>query len=167
MNFLIDLARHEAFQRGDVHTGFIVQHYDTLFPPKPVSSAILTQAAISLILNENNAALINSLRAGNANDVFTINSSFRVNSSEVKTLKFSCDGKEETVQVSLTDEGYKVRINDGEWRNAFVKIVSEVGRLSLKINIEGIVYNFSVVITPEAVTIFNQVSQAYNIDGLI
>lgn len=124
---------------------------------KSVSSEILTQAAISLILNENNAALVNSLRAGNPNDVFAINPGFRVNSSEVKTLKFSCDGKEQTVQVMTSQNGYKTKVNDGEWRNAFIKVVPESGRLTLKVNIEGIIYNYSVVITPEAVSIFNQV----------
>jgi 3-methylcrotonyl-CoA carboxylase alpha subunit len=154
---LINLARHEYFQKGDVHTGFIVQHFDTLFPPKPVSSEILTQAAISLILNENNAALVNSLRAGNHNDVFAINSGFRVNSSEIKSLKFSCDGKEQTVQVMISQNGYKIKVNEGEWCNVFVKIVPESGRLTLKVNINGIIHNYSVVITPESVTIFNQV----------
>lgn len=154
---MIDLARHEYFQKGDVHTGFIAQHFDTLFPAKSVSPEILTQAAISLILNENNAALVNSLKAANFNDPFAINSGFRVNSSEVKSLKFSCDGKEQTVEVMNSQEGYKARVNEGEWRNVTVKIVPEAGRLSLKMTIEGIIYNYSIVITPDSVTIFNQV----------
>uniref|UniRef100_A0A1B0BPL6 Methylcrotonoyl-CoA carboxylase subunit alpha, mitochondrial n=1 Tax=Glossina palpalis gambiensis TaxID=67801 RepID=A0A1B0BPL6_9MUSC len=33
INFLIDLANHSEFRAGNVHTGFIDQHFDTLFPP--------------------------------------------------------------------------------------------------------------------------------------
>lgn len=139
-----------------MHTGFINQHFDTLFPPITVSNDVLTQAAIGLIINENNAALCNSLRAGKLNDPFTINTGFRVNSSEVRTVKFNNDGKEEKVSVMQAEDGYKVKVNDGEWRSVLVKTVKDEGRFSLKVNIDGSIFNYSVVITPETVTIFNQ-----------
>lgn len=154
---MIDLARHEYFQKGDVHTGFIDQHFDTLFPTKTISNDILTQAAVGLIINENNAALCNSLRAGQFNDPFTMNPSFRVNSNEIRTVKFNNEGKEETISVTQSDDGFKVKVNDGEWRNVLVKIVKDAERFSLKVNIDGSIFNYSVVITPEAVTIFNEV----------
>lgn len=153
---MIDLARHEYFQKADVHTGFIPQHFDTLFPPIAISNEVLAQAAIGLIINENNAALCNSLRAGQLNDPFTANLGFRVNSADVRTVKFNHDGKEETISVTQGADGFKVKVNDGEWRNVQVKTVKENGRFSLKVNMSGSVFNFSVVITPETVTIFNQ-----------
>lgn len=155
---MIDLARHEYFQKGDVHTGFITQHFDTLFPTKTISNEVLAQAAIGLIVNENNAALCNSLRAGQLNDPFTLNSSFRVNSSEVRTVRFNNEGKEEKISVTQNDDGFKVKVNDGEWRSVSVKTVGDPERFTLKINMDGLVFNFSVVITPETVTIFNAVS---------
>lgn len=157
MNFLIDLARHEYFQKGDVHTGFIDQHFDTLFPKKTVSNDVLTQAAIGLIINENNATLCNALRAGQFNDPFTMNAGFRVNSSDVRTVKFNNEGKEEKISITQGDEGFKVKVNDGEWRSVQVETVKDNERFSLKVSIEGSVYNYSVVITPETVTIFNEV----------
>ena len=157
VNFLIDLARNEYFQKGDVHTGFIPQHFNNLFAPKVVSDNVLAQAAVALIVNENNATLLNSFRAGQANDPFTLNTSFRINSSEVKTLVFINEGKEEKISIIQNEEGFKVKVNDGEWRSAFFKTVVDKERFSLKINIEGSVFNFSVVITPEKITIFNEV----------
>lgn len=156
VNFLIDLARHEYFQKGDVHTGFIPQHFDTLFQTKTISNEILAQAAIGLIVNENNSTLLNSFRAKQLNDPFTLNTNFRVNSSEVRTLSFINEGKEEKVSVTQSDEGFRVKVNDGEWRNVSVKTVGEEGRFTLKINMNGSVLNFSVVITPEIITIFNE-----------
>ena len=156
VNFLIDLASHEYFRKGDVHTGFIQQHFDTLFPTKKVSNDVLAQAAVALIINENNATLCNSLRAGEFNDPFTMNSNFRVNSNEIRTVKFSSDGKEHKVLVTQSEDGFKVKVNDGEWRNVQVKTVRDDERFSLKVNIDGSVFNYSVVITPEIVTIFNE-----------
>lgn len=141
-----------------MHTGFIQQHYDTLFPTKIISDDVLAQAAIGLIVNENNAALRNSLRAGQFNNPFILNTSFRINSSEVRTVKFNNDGKEEKISVIQATGGFKIKINDGEWKNVNVKTVKDDGRFTLKINMDGSVFNFSVVITPEIVTIFNQVN---------
>lgn len=152
------MARHEFFQKGDVHTGFITQHFDTLFPTKTISNEILAQAAIGLIVNENNAALCNSLRANKLNDPFTIIPSFRVNSNEIRIVKFNNEGKEEKISVTQNDNGFKVKVNDSEWRSVSVKTVRDNERFTLKINMDGLVFNFSVVITPETVTIFNAVS---------
>lgn len=155
----MDLARHEYFKKADVHTGFIQQHFDTLFPNKTISSELLAQAAIGLIINENNAALCNSLRAGQFNDPFTMNSGFRINSNEIRTLKFNNEGKEQKVSVAQNDDGFKVKVNDGEWQTVQVKKVKDKNKFSLKINIDGSVFNYSVVITPETVTVFNNVNK--------
>lgn len=154
---MIDLARHEYFQKGDVHTGFIPQHFDTLFPKKTISDNILAQAAISLIVNENNATKCNTLRAGQFNDPFTLNPNFRVNSKQIKTVRFNNEGKEETISVTQTSDGsFEVKVNEGKWQTVDVKTVKEEGRFSLKVNIDGSVFNYSTVITPESVTIFNE-----------
>lgn len=53
IDFLLSLSGHPAFEAGDVHTGFIPQHYNELFPPKKgVSNQMLCQAALGLILKE-------------------------------------------------------------------------------------------------------------------
>lgn len=111
-----------------------------------------------MIINENNAALCNSLRSGALNDPFTINSSFRVNTSEIRTVKFNNDGKEETISVTQHGDDFKVKVNEGEWRNVCVKTMKDEGRFSLKVSIDGSVFNYSVVITPKTVTIFNEVT---------
>uniref|UniRef100_A0A1A9ZPP9 Methylcrotonoyl-CoA carboxylase subunit alpha, mitochondrial n=1 Tax=Glossina pallidipes TaxID=7398 RepID=A0A1A9ZPP9_GLOPL len=45
INFLIDLADHSEFRAGNVHTGFIDQHFDTLFPPVKINDTDLCKAA--------------------------------------------------------------------------------------------------------------------------
>ncbi len=54
IRFLGSLASHPQFVSGEVHTGFIDQHYTELFPKRSLSSAVLCQAAAALLLQEQN-----------------------------------------------------------------------------------------------------------------
>lgn len=91
VNFLIDLARHPSFKAADVHTGFIPQHFDTLFPQLNVSDTVLCQAAIAVVLNELKCSAISSGRSGSP---FVVESGFRVNHVAVRNvnLKFNEKG---------------------------------------------------------------------------
>lgn len=152
MNFLIDLARHEFFQKADVHTGFITQHFDTLFPKHIVAENTIIQAAIGFIVNQNNAFIKNSP----PNDPFAMNLSYRVNHSAVRTVEFVGENSRDQISVIQNDDGFKVKVNDGEWKNVHVKVVPEEGRFSLKATIAGNLFNYSCVITPERVSVFNE-----------
>jgi 3-methylcrotonyl-CoA carboxylase alpha subunit len=50
IRFLDDLAGHPEFQLGHVHTGFIEQYRSELFPKRALSSDLLCQGAIALVL---------------------------------------------------------------------------------------------------------------------
>lgn len=53
VEFLLSLSGHPEFEAGNVHTSFIPQHYEQLFPPrKAVSRVALCQAALGLLLRE-------------------------------------------------------------------------------------------------------------------
>ncbi|KAH9941653.1 carbamoyl-phosphate synthase L chain, ATP binding domain-containing protein, partial [Epithele typhae] len=53
IEFLRDLAGHQAFIDGDVETGFIPKHFDELFPSTPEpSDEALAQAALFVILRD-------------------------------------------------------------------------------------------------------------------
>lgn len=155
---MIDLARNEYFQRGDVHTGFIGQHFDTLFSSKTVSDDLFAQAAIGVIVNENNASVLNSVRTRQMNDPFILNRGFRVNSNEVKTLSFLDKGKEVKVSITQNQAGFKVKVNNGKWSIVSIETADDMERFMLKVNMDGSVFNVSYVITPEKVIIFNEVN---------
>jgi len=52
IQFLDDLAGHPEFQLGHVHTGFISQHIDALFPKRSIPNDIICQAAVAIALIE-------------------------------------------------------------------------------------------------------------------
>ena len=57
IRFLDNLAGHDAFRSGDVHTGFIGQHYDDLFPKKELSDITLCHAAMAIVLAEHDQVM--------------------------------------------------------------------------------------------------------------
>lgn len=90
VNFLIDLASHSAFRAGDVHTGFIPEHFDSLFPPIAISDTVLCQAAVALMENEYAASQMNRKsvfgNCANANP-FNIERGVRLNTVSVRQFK--------------------------------------------------------------------------------
>jgi len=50
IQFLDNLAGHPEFQHGHVHTGFIAQHNDALFPKRLIPNDIVCQAALGIAL---------------------------------------------------------------------------------------------------------------------
>ena len=111
VQFLIDLARHHEFQAGNVHTVFIPQHYDTLFPVKVTSNALLCQAALFSCLKDNEAALISTTDPFSP---FTLCPSARVNHFKESRVDVVSGGK--TVSVLTkgnADGGYSMTLPDG------------------------------------------------------
>ncbi|KAI6063090.1 Methylcrotonoyl-CoA carboxylase subunit alpha, mitochondrial [Aix galericulata] len=53
IDFLLSLSEHPQFEAGNVHTNFIPQHYDELFPAKKATRhEVVCQAALGVILKE-------------------------------------------------------------------------------------------------------------------
>ena len=52
VNFLMDLASHPEFVKGNVDTDFIPRHYDELFPKRDVGNAQVCAAAMAMILSD-------------------------------------------------------------------------------------------------------------------
>ena len=52
IQFLTSLAQHPEFEAGHVHTDFIPQHSEALFPPQTVSSSTICQAAVAMVMKQ-------------------------------------------------------------------------------------------------------------------
>lgn len=118
VQFLIDLARHPEFQAGDVHTDFIPQHYDSLFPAKVVTPALLCQAALFSCIKDEKAAVATAL-ASSADPFspFGLCASARVNHARLKTVEVVVGGQKMSVKAADVGEGtYSVVTPDGQTR---------------------------------------------------
>lgn len=160
MNFLIDLASHRSFQSGDVHTGFIEQHIDSLFPLIKISDQTISQAIAALLTHERNATIARSIEQGYQNSAWMSCDGFRVNSHFERKLNMESNDQKFDVLVKYVDLDYEIKINDGKWTPLTVKTVhdSNPNRFTLKLNLNGIESNYSSVIRDNIIDIFNEVS---------
>lgn len=157
INFLIDLAKHPSFQTGDVHTGFIDQHFTTLFPPETINDTTITQAATALFLNEMYATLKHSESSKNP---FYIEHNLRMNFDAVRTFKLKFNDKVHTCKIKISDNTYQISINDGSYKTITVDREPHPERFSVRLGINGHMSKYSAVITPENVTIFDHNGQS-------
>lgn len=93
VNFLIDLARHPSFQAADVHTGFIDQHFDSLFPPQVANETALAHAVAAIVTKEKINSQIQSQKRGEGFNPFAQGDSFRLNHAHIRNFKFEFNGK--------------------------------------------------------------------------
>lgn len=164
MNFLLDLASHPSFQAADVHTGFIDQHFDSLFPPIEISNQTVTQAIVALLTNERNAEFQN---AAQKRSPFSAGDSFRVNSNAIREIELMANDRKFVVRVKYVGENYEISIDDSEWMPCSIRMIDDLNsnRYTLKLNLNGIQSTYSAVISSGTIDVFNEV--CYSISSLI
>lgn len=57
----------------------------------------------------------------------------------------------------MNDEATEVKVGDGDWIVINAEATTENGRVNVRCNIGGTVSNYSVVIDPEGVNLFDEV----------
>uniref|UniRef100_A0A336K5K3 CSON001039 protein n=1 Tax=Culicoides sonorensis TaxID=179676 RepID=A0A336K5K3_CULSO len=156
INFLIDLARHPSFQSADVHTGFIDQHFNTLFPPEVVEDRNVTQAVMALLLNETYAT---SRHSESNKNPFYMEHDFRINYDAIREFKLKFNDKIYNSKVKISNNSYEISVNDGPWKKVIIDRESHPERFSIRMSIDGNMSKYSSVITPDNVTIFDHNGQ--------
>lgn len=159
VNFLIDLASHPSFQAADVHTGFIDQHMDSLFPPVEVTEKTISQAIAAIVTNEKITAAKFASKKRQKNNPWMACDGFRVNSFFERHLDVESNGQKYKILVRYVGSSYDIKINDNEWKPFSVKTVqdSNPNRFTLKLNLDGVQSIFSAVIKEHIIDIFNEV----------
>lgn len=144
VNFLIDLASHAQFREGNVHTGFIDEHFSSLFPPITITEELAIKAAATLFLNEDNAVRKNSnLNALTHGDPFLDALRFRVNHDFVR--EYFLEINEETIKIDMksSSDDIQMRLNGGAWRNVKVLLVHCDKRCTIQIDVDGDISTFN------------------------
>ena len=65
--------------------------------------------------------------------------------------------------IKQNDEAYQINVDGGEWKKVNATTTKSDGRFTLRINIEGTLKEFSAVISPENVAVFDDVNIENNI----
>lgn len=113
IRFLMKLASHPEFAKGNVHTGFIDQYESELFPRRPeVEDATLFKAALGVLLNEYNPEAISP---------FDTPTGFRVNLPAKRNIQvrigehdFDVSVTRRTTRMSSDCVEYLMKVGDKE-----------------------------------------------------
>ncbi|KAM3930231.1 methylcrotonoyl-CoA carboxylase subunit alpha, mitochondrial [Leptodactylus fuscus] len=156
IDFLLSLSGHPAFETGDVHTNFIPQHYNELFPPKKETSyEMLCQAALGLILKEQLLTNEFNLQWEDRFSPFASSSGRRLNILYVRHLSLM-DG-ENKVDMKITynhDGSYDIQIHDRVLRVSG-ELVNEGDVTYLKCSVDGTFSKSKLIIIDHNIHLFS------------
>ncbi|KAG1680488.1 Methylcrotonoyl-CoA carboxylase subunit alpha, mitochondrial [Nymphon striatum] len=165
VNFLMKLGRHPEFVAGNVHTDFISQHNESLFPSEAegLPPAVACQAIVGMVISE----LMDKMEhAKNANDKFTLfnkGSGYRLNHNLKRSMKFKFRSK----KIAATLEylwGNKYAINiDGKLHEVNAQLNCINGVNKLKTTIDGTVCHSHLVIQDYTIHVFTS-DGSYELD---
>ncbi|XP_022088008.1 methylcrotonoyl-CoA carboxylase subunit alpha, mitochondrial-like [Acanthaster planci] len=159
IRFLDDLAKHPEFIQGNVHTGFIPQYEDQLFSRKGALNRLtLCQAAMALILFEQQKGQNEAVASGDPFSPFSMGSGIRVNENLIRRIAFT--DKDDTIDATVTyqaNDRYRVEIGDETFdvQGQLTQIEDNTAQLVGTIN--GIKTDTKVVMHEGAVHIFAEV----------
>ncbi|XP_012542973.1 methylcrotonoyl-CoA carboxylase subunit alpha, mitochondrial [Monomorium pharaonis] len=142
IEFIKDLCAHPKFQNGEVHTGFIEENFEQLFPKIHSSNKILMQGTLASILYEDIESLSTSLETKDPFTPFAMETGLRLNHVLNRTFLFDVEKKSNTVEVKYTEpDVYFMRVNKlGHWRKVTGTLKkTKDGALELYAEIDGIV----------------------------
>ncbi|KAK1126552.1 hypothetical protein K0M31_004185 [Melipona bicolor] len=118
IEFIKDLCSHSNFRQGQVHTGFIEEHFQELFRKLHVPNEVVAQAALALILYEDTHSLRSSFTTSDPFSPFATETGLRLNHTLTRTFSFNVCDDDIKVEVRYVEpEVYSMRINQiGPWR---------------------------------------------------
>nr|XP_018901781.1 PREDICTED: methylcrotonoyl-CoA carboxylase subunit alpha, mitochondrial [Bemisia tabaci] len=148
INFLRRLCGHPDLIAGDVHTGFIESHSDSLLSVDKPTKEDIIQAAVGKILHENSQLRENALLLNRSLSVFDLEPGFRVNQPRKRTFKIRNKHIDQTLEVTANQgANFKVKFeNDLEEIevNGAIKS-SDKDKLSFELLFNGRIYRSKMV----------------------
>ncbi|XP_038671932.1 methylcrotonoyl-CoA carboxylase subunit alpha, mitochondrial isoform X1 [Scyliorhinus canicula] len=156
IDFLLNLAAHPEFEAGNVHTDFIPQHYDRLFPVKEATNKdVLCQAALALILHER---IQTNTFKGLSHDPFSpfANSTGRrLNILYCRNLALMDGQNKVNIDVTYNSDGtYSIQI-DEEVFHVFGELDAVGDATYLKCSVNGMVCRPKLVLTDNSIHLFS------------
>ncbi|MEQ9347193.1 MAG: acetyl/propionyl/methylcrotonyl-CoA carboxylase subunit alpha [Thalassospira sp.] len=112
--FLGNIARHPAFEAGEVETGFIPMYHDDLIPaPITPDNEALAFAALDILLTRDAEAALHAAQSNDPYSPWNSTAGFRLNDDNHHDLILRHDGDDIAVKVHYRDTGYALDMPDG------------------------------------------------------
>jgi len=156
VDFLMQLAAHEKFVEGDVHTDFIEQHYDELFPKRAISDQLVSQAVLASVLNEIQTSAALQKSSHDPHNPFALYPMARLNHPLQRNLKVKAQDSTFDVQLSCDGGNYKIKVGDGMELNVSAKLSATDNVCHIELDAHGQISKSRVVFMDNDVYIFTK-----------
>lgn len=160
VEFLKELCRNKNFQNGDVHTGFIEENYDALFPKLQVPNDVLAQGTLGLILNEELEAMKKSIETDDPFSPFATETGVRVNHVLMRNFQFLVGEEKFVIDVQYVEpEVFMMRINNlGPWRRITGTMTIDGKTMKLNTEIDGVIQKVNIAKLDDQLVVFSKVT---------
>lgn len=121
--FLANIARHPAFERGEVETGFIGQYLADLIPnPTTPDNEALAFAALDILLHRDAEATSHAAQSSDPYSPWHSTAGWRLNDDNHHDLILRHDGSDLLIKVHYRNQGYVIDMPDGSAITASVEL---------------------------------------------
>lgn len=161
IEFIKDLCSHPSFRQGEVHTGFIKEHHQELFPKLRVPHSVAIQAVLTSIFYEDLLSLQSSLATTDPFSPFATEIGSRLNHTPTKAFRFNVCNTDIDIEVKYIEpEVYSVRIDKiGPWKRVTGTLKKkDSSTLELYTEIDGQITRASVIKIHNKIHLFTKVS---------
>ena len=147
-SFLLNALQNKQFAKGDVDTGFIPRHIDTLIPSAILTAKDRALATLCLWQNDCNIAAEMAAQSKEPDSPWHVASGFALNTTPHISYVYK-DENGNSLQQTLTFKDYAMEISEGT--HTFQANIDGIGNHSLLITLDGVDYTVGVVVTDHAV----------------
>ena len=121
--FLANIARHPAFERGEVETGFIGQYLADLIPnPTTPDNEALAFAALDILLHRDAEATSHAAQSSDPYSPWHSTAGWRLNDDNHHDLILRHEGSDLLIKVHYRNQGYVIDMPDGSAITASVEL---------------------------------------------
>lgn len=155
IQFLMDLARHPEFEAGNVHTDFIPQYNEQLFPVRSLSDKTICQAAVALMLIEQEKVHHQACSTLDPFSPFSALSSVRVNTAAVHKLSLQDGDKKLDIVIQTNPDRSYCLTFGGKSFHVSGEIHEEGEGVKLTCSVDGVFSKADVVLNNSTVHVFS------------
>nr|CAG4642359.1 EOG090X02EP [Evadne anonyx] len=156
VDFLMQLSAHEKFVEGDVHTDFIEQHHDELFPKRAITDQLVSQAVLASLLNQIQASSAQQRLSCDPHNPFTVYPMARLNHSLQRNLKVKSHDATFDVQLTYDGGNYQIKVGDGNQLNVSAKLSLTDNVHHIELDADGQITKSRVVFMDNDVYVFTK-----------
>ncbi|CAH1986241.1 unnamed protein product [Acanthoscelides obtectus] len=158
VDFMISLAAHPEFVKGNVHTNFINDHGDSLLSTHPPTETQIGQTALALALKFKQEEHERAVEQRDQSNPFNVEDGFRVNYNNVKDMKLESDGTVNPVIMKQVDNGrFSISCDEGKsWKTMEGVIVQRNNKFILDCIIDGSKCKYNVFKNDDIIAVFTE-----------